>query len=328
MGIKNLNRFILENCKKNTIIKKPLKIFTNKTVVIDTSIYMYKFVAQNALIENFYFMLILFKENKITPLFIFDGKPPPEKRELLRERSDLKRDAELKYNELKLELESADVPNELKNELALEMDCLKKQFVRIKWSDINLVKSLITSFGASYYEAPGEADRMCVEMVLNGEAWACLSDDMDMFVYGCPRVLRHLSLMNSTVLYYDLDKILAELNMSMTTFRQIMVVSGTDYNLSNTPNNIHNTRSLHETMQWFHEYLKNPYITSSVNFYDWLNANTKYITDYAELLRVYNMFCITPNDPTNQSFQPYLTSGNLNMDKLNGILAEDGFIFA
>ena len=57
-----------------------------KTVVIDTSIYLYRYNSNNELFENFYSMLTLFKLNKITPLFIFDGKPPPEKYDKLNER--------------------------------------------------------------------------------------------------------------------------------------------------------------------------------------------------------------------------------------------------
>ena len=39
-----------------------------------------------------------------------------------------------------------------------------------------------------YYTAINEADELCASMVINGFAWACLSEDMDMFVYGCTRV--------------------------------------------------------------------------------------------------------------------------------------------
>ena len=49
---------------------------------------------------------LLAAENKITPLFVFDGKPPPEKRELIKERSELKRTAEAKYNEIKADIDN------------------------------------------------------------------------------------------------------------------------------------------------------------------------------------------------------------------------------
>ena len=329
MGIKNLNRFILDNCKRQTVCKKSLKYFTNKTIVIDTSIYMYKYVAQNTLVESFYFMMTLFKENKITPLFVFDGKPPPEKRELIKERSELKRTAEAKYNEIKADIDNNNMTNEMKNEMVMEMDCLKKQFVRLNWTDIQTVKQLIQSYGQIYYDAPGEADRLCVEMVMSGQAWACLSDDMDMLVYGCPRVIRHLSLMNCNVIFYDLDKILTELDMNMKTFRQISVISGTDYNINRNQNTNTIVHSLHETMRWYNEYIKCiAHIHNSSfkpDFYEWLNANTKYISNLSELYKIYNMFCI---DPVNNINVENCASVSLaDRDKLKDILMKDGFMF-
>ena len=61
MGIKFLNRFLLDNCNKKSIKKTHLKMFENKTIVIDTSIYLYKFISDEQLIENIYLMLSIFK---------------------------------------------------------------------------------------------------------------------------------------------------------------------------------------------------------------------------------------------------------------------------
>ena len=55
---------------------------------------------------------------------------------------------------------------------------------------------------------------------------------MDLFVYGCPKVLRYLSLINQTVVIYYLDVILEELHLPLHDFKQICIISGTDYNVS------------------------------------------------------------------------------------------------
>jgi len=49
------------------------------------------------------------------------------------------------------------------------------------------------AYGVSYIDADGEADQLCASLVLKNKVYACLSEDMDLFVYGCPRVLRYLS---------------------------------------------------------------------------------------------------------------------------------------
>lgn len=101
MGIKYLNKFLLNNCSKNSIKKVSFSFFSGKTIVIDTSIYIYKFVGEDSLIENMYLLISIFKKYNITPLFVFDGKPPIEKKELLIYRKNKKQDAEDEYNEIK-----------------------------------------------------------------------------------------------------------------------------------------------------------------------------------------------------------------------------------
>ena len=114
MGIKYLNRFLIEKCKRSSIGKKTLNIMRDKTIVIDTSIYMYKYTAQGSLLENFYLMISTFRKYNITPLFVFDGKPPAEKKELLKERQYLKTQAETKYKELVEELAKAETLDQKK----------------------------------------------------------------------------------------------------------------------------------------------------------------------------------------------------------------------
>ena len=272
MGIKQLNRYIVGQCQKSSICKTNMEILRNKTIVIDTSIYMYKYHAQNSLIENFYLMLSIFHKYNITPIFIFDGKPPVEKYELLKRRKEEKQEAEQRFTELQSQMEkSNDIT--IWKDMQSEMNSLKRQFIRISQSDNKIVKSLIVSYGAMYYEADGEADRVCAYLVTSGKAWACLSDDMDMLVYGCDRVLRHLSIINETVLLYKMDNILNDLNISMSDFRQITVISGTDYNINEHTN-------LMETLKWFRDYTceikKNPTNESDTKpFYKWLVNKTK-----------------------------------------------------
>ena len=57
MGIKHLNRFLKENCSKNSIRKIELHQMRGKRIVIDTSIYLYKYMSDDALIENMYQVL-------------------------------------------------------------------------------------------------------------------------------------------------------------------------------------------------------------------------------------------------------------------------------
>ena len=79
MGIKNLNRFFKDNAS-SSINSINLEELAGKKIAVDINIYMHKYVSENSLIENMYLMLSVFRYYNITPVFIFDGKPPSAKK--------------------------------------------------------------------------------------------------------------------------------------------------------------------------------------------------------------------------------------------------------
>jgi flap endonuclease-1 len=322
MGIKNLNRYIKENCSKKSVLKRHLKEFTNKTLVIDTSIYLYQFIGEGSLMENMYLFISILKSYNIKPIFVFDGKPPAEKRELLRQRTEKKKEAEAKYKELSESLDG--LSNEEKKALEVEMDALRRQFIRVQDQDIANVKELMDAYGVNYVNSPCEADELCVYFVKTGIADACISDDMDMFLYGCPCVLRNFSLMNHSVVWYDTKNILTELNLNEKDFRDILIISGTDYN-------VNMETSLIETIKWFYQYdlyrgKQQKLDKKVIGFYVWLYKNTKYIKNFVLLLDTYKAV----NKSLHNNFEGY--SWNIvdkpeQPTKLKEIMRKEGFIF-
>ena len=204
------------------------------------------------------------------------------------------------------------------------MDSLKKKFVHITREQIDNVKQLITAYGACYYEAKGEADELCAMLVIKKKVWGCLSEDMDLFVYGCKRVLRYLSLMNHSVVLYDFKGALNELRLTMKEFREICVLSGTDYNINSDDNNLRNT------LKMFKKFRKNRQ-SESANFYEWLVENTDYIEDEDTLLSTCNMFdlSVANNSTVNAKFveKIKINTGAIQKNELKLILKEDGFMF-
>ena len=313
MGIKYLNRFLQENCKES-IRKVNLYELSGKKVVIDTSIYMYRYLGEEALLENIYLMINILRINNIIPLFVFDGKPPKEKEDLLRERKENKKKAEEKYNELKNQL--IDGQNE-KEKIEEEMIQLKKEFIRLHHTDIKDVKLLIQSLGVSYIEAPGEADKLCAKLVNKNLAYACLSEDMDMFVYGCKRVLRYLSLLNKTVIMYEMKDILIELDMNFNDFKNICIISGTDYN-------IHNNNDLTNTLKYFKKYRKSK--EKKNNFLSWLEDNTDYINGL-EVREISKLFNIDDVPELTNCLKTKIINSPINISNLKSILEKEDFIF-
>lgn len=336
MGIKNLNQFIRKECSE-AIKLMTLNELSGKVVVVDANIFMYRFLADCALLENMYSMISFFQMHNIVAVFVFDGKPPDEKRKTLNKRKHLKRVAEMQYNKLIHETEN-DNHNKHNNHMSndgrwvkgteteLKLKILRRRFMRVSDADFERVWSLMRSLGVQHIVAPGEADALCAQMVLKRKAYACVSDDTDLLVYGCCRVLRHINLFDQTITMYDMNKILNILGISMKEFRQICVISGTDYNS-------HLTHiSLRHALQLFKQYklcaqsaehLGNVF---APDFYTWLHHNcdnNRIRFDYDTTMAVYNMFDMTI--VTNNL--PAITHPMRNNELLHAVMAHENFIF-
>ena len=248
MGVRFLNTLIKRKAP-SALKYVSLSQYSGKTIVIDTSIYIHKYLASNSLMESMYFMISQFKHLNITPVFIFDGVAPAEKKGVLNARASVRENALEQYNRLDTLLhksvEAIAEPSSNSTEVATSssMDCvcecpeqirrrmqsLKRRFMRVSNFELNELKRLMREFGVQYIESDGESDLLCAYLVKCGFAQACMSDDMDLFLYGCPVVLRHVNIWHSTGVEYTLDTILRDMAVSLHGFQMVCILSGTDY---------------------------------------------------------------------------------------------------
>ena len=323
MGIRNLNRHLRDNCP-DSIRCMNMADLSGKRIAVDISIYLYKYETENALLENMYVMLSIFRYYNIIPIFIFDGKPPIEKKALILKRKEDKTEAQEEYMILKNVLETTNDDDDIeKQNIIIAMEQLKKQFVQINKEKIEKVKCLIRAYGATYYDAPGEADELCALLVIKKKVWACLSEDMDLFVYGCTRVLRYFSLISHTVVLYYTKGILDELNITQKEFKEICVISGTDYNTNNDNNNINLTQSF----KHFYKFKQsNDY--NNNNFYDWLSKNTDYVYDIELLLNINKLFSLDiTRDKMDSLNNIKIINCPVKQEEIENIMKEEHFIF-
>ena len=325
MGIRNLNRYLRDNCPES-IRCINMADLSGKRIAVDISIYLYKYEAENALLENMYVMLSIFRYYNIIPIFIFDGKPPPEKKALLLKRKEDKQEAQEAYDKLKKQLTSLQETRETdtdKLDIIASMEQLKSQIVQINKEKIEKVKTLIRAYGATYYDAPGEADELCALLVIKKKVWACLSEDMDLFVYGCTRVLRYFSLIGHTAVLYYMKGILEELNMTQTEFKENCVLSGTDYNINADGNN--DKVNLGITIKHFKKFKADK--TNKTGFYDWLQENTEYISDLELLIKINKMFELDVNHNLETFKNIKIINGPIRQDEIETIMKDEDFIF-
>lgn len=292
MGIRSLNTYLNKHCSVDSIkhcSMEDTNDLNNKIIVIDIYIYIYEFIGDNNLVNGINNMVLLFLNNNTIPIFIFDGPPPAEKLSLIHSRNSCKRVAEEEYNEKILNLDPTmdDIDRENAKK---KIELLKRRFIRITKQHILDVKKILDNYtGVTYYDAPGEADILCAYLVRTNRAWACLSEDTDLFVYGCGIVIKSLDINNKTFVKYDLNLILKDLNMNLSSFREIMILSGTDYSEGNI------TTTLTQTLKHFSKYQN--YLINNDNtnlkFYQWLRRNTRYISDWNKLINVQRIFEFT-----------------------------------
>lgn len=276
MGIRSLNKYLQRHCV-HAIENMSMCSLSGKTIAVDASIYLYKFAGEGKLIENMVRMITIFQHYSIVPIFIFDGKPPAEKNELLLQRRSDKKEAEEEYIALQKNMRDDE---KKRKENYIEMEILKRKFVRIDKGKIDNVKNVFTSMGVAYCDAHGEADELCAWLTVEKKVWACLSEDMDMFVYGCPRVLRYANFTDHTFVLYTMRTILQELSMTQKEFRQVCILSGTDYNVNKETGDLYNNMALFKTYK---------YSRQKIDFYTWIHD--KYSTYNMNMLQnIYEMF--------------------------------------
>lgn len=217
------------NCKHKSI---GLKFLKNKKIAVDIFIYLYKYLKEDKLYDRISEMCLTFIKYNIKPIFVFDGKPPIEKQEELKARLNVKVECSKKINTLlgQLEQEDNNMSQEEKKKIKKEIIKLKENTLTINNNMIDTVKKLISAYGMTYITAIGEADELCAYLTINKTVYATLSEDTDMFVYGCPRVIKDLDLENNTYSFYNLYKILSNLDIIYEHFKCICIFSGTDYN--------------------------------------------------------------------------------------------------
>jgi 5'-3' exonuclease len=186
------------------------------------------------------------------------------------------------------------------------------------------VKTVLDAFGVSYFESPCEADHLCAYLttkVEHDKQIYCVSDDMDMFIYGSRYIIRNINISNKTLWYYDRNKVLDELELTSKELQEILILSGTDYNLDT------NT-SLSETIKWFQSYKKIiKKENAGISFYDWLVENTKYIKEYDKLITVYNYFTIDYLKIFENYNVELIQKKEKDENKIKEIMIEEGFIF-
>jgi len=114
-------------------------------------------------------------------------------------------------------------------ELQQSLEKERKKSIGLQNQQIQEIKQLLDMFGVPYVHTNKEADAICSKLVTYGFADYCLGNDMDMLVYGCPRVIRNMSFRDDSFTLYDLNHILSNLQLTHDEFVDMCILMGCDY---------------------------------------------------------------------------------------------------
>jgi flap endonuclease-1 len=229
MGIKKMLKFLYTNYPNviKTINKEELE---NKIIAIDISILLYQVVIairnsgadmftnqgeiSSHILGLFNKTINLLKMN-ITPIYVFDGKPPHFKYKTINNRKEAKKLASEKLNE----------------EVMNEEDTIKyfKRTVSITKNQIEECIELLEIMGIPYVIAPEEADSQCAELVKCGIADGVSTEDMDIMTFGSTKIYRNLTSYKKEPIEISMEDVLKELNLNYEQFVELCLLFGCDY---------------------------------------------------------------------------------------------------
>jgi len=303
MGIKLLNKFLLSH--QTTTKCRHLSTFANKKIAIDISIYLYQFKKESEnWLSKLYRMCIILRHNRIRPVFVFDGfKRNVDKEKTLEKRREIRHKLFMKIEELEIE-EITEENKKLLNEL-------KKETRRPNVNDIIKAKELITACGLKYLQPDGEADEVCVELVNKNIVYACLSNDTDMFALGCKRIMKNFNIITHNLEFYNLTDVIKNINMDIESFKQLCILSGTDYNFTN--------KNIFYFYKMYIKYNKSLRLLENLQFLEWLLCNKKITQQvYDEVVKVFEFY--NNNNSLKQFKFMNIKNFKLNINEVNRLI--------
>jgi flap endonuclease-1 len=158
-------------------------------------------------------------EKGIKPIYIFDGKAPELKSETQAKRREVRDEAEQIYKEA---LKEGDT--EKARKFAMRSSKLSPEIIESS-------KKLLGYMGIPYVEAKGEGEAQAAYLVAKGDAYAVASQDYDCLLFGAKRVVRNLAVSSNlgNLEYYQLDRVLRQLNITREQLVDMGILIGTDF---------------------------------------------------------------------------------------------------
>ncbi|KAK4056476.1 Elongation of fatty acids protein 2 [Microbotryomycetes sp. JL221] len=239
MGIKGLTALINEHAP-HAIRQTEMKAMFGRKVSIDASMSLYQFLiavrqqdGQSLMNEQgettshllgMFYRTIRMVESDLKPCYVFDGKPPQLKQNILKKRFSRREEAKEDESEAK---ETGTVE---------DVDRFSRRQVRVTNEHNEECRKLLTLMGIPWIiasgTAPGEAEAQCAELCRGDLVYGAGSEDMDTLTFNSPILVRHLTFSEARKMPIEiitLNDVLEGLGLSMDKFIEMCMLCGCDY---------------------------------------------------------------------------------------------------
>jgi flap endonuclease-1 len=210
--------------------KKKFSDLKDKKIAIDASLLIYQYVIGirntstdlttvdgkfTSHIHAVVSKTLLYLDNNITPIFVFDGKPPEMKSGVLVKR----REDRIIANALMKDTTNID-----------EKTKLFKKSTIITYKQMDECKEILRAMGIPVIESEAEADSQLAYLTKTHDVYGAGSEDMDILAFGAKKLLKNISSSKKNeIIEYDLCTILSFLELSMSKFINLCILLGCDY---------------------------------------------------------------------------------------------------
>jgi flap endonuclease-1 len=242
MGIKGL-KSLIKKYAPEAFTEINLNTLYNKTICIDSSILLYKYRylydTDNFHILGFLHKTIEFLELGIKPIFVFDGKPPKEKQQVLKKRKEQQNKRITKLKELKEQVKEmnpdpafinsdsdSESPENETKVLQRKIKALEKNVKTVTRQHSFEVMEFLKSIGIPFFHTDAEAEKSCVFLQKNGYADYIMTEDTDSLTFGSTNVL---FCKKNVYTLCELHKVLGGLELNYSGFVDLCILCGCDY---------------------------------------------------------------------------------------------------
>ena len=233
MGIRGLHTCLLKTIP-DSIQSVDWSQWRGKRLGIDIQCFLYRAIAnQLNPLEVIANQIVAFRSLGITPVYVFDGKPPTEKDSVTQKRRQERQDAIDLLESLRNQL--TDVCDEIvRTDLLSKIHEIESKFPVLSFEIKDEIKKFLYASGSMFVNPNCEADALLAYWVRRGVLDGVVSFDLDFIPRGCSLLVpKHISAKPGESWYlYDPVTICKGLTMNCDQFVDFCVLLGSDY----TPN--------------------------------------------------------------------------------------------